>query len=137
MGTSVTVTDFFAMQAGFQIKGGNPRLTVGSSVDFNPMTLLVNYTLDLTTQLTAINRLSVQARFRLGDMGRAERAAKVDQLYVAGLESYARGEVERAVSYWTEALDLDPSFDPARDALRAARAALNLRQEVQNIQRLE
>ena len=130
VGTLVTVTDFFAMQGGLQIKGGNPRLSVGSSIDFNPMTILVNYTLDLTTQFSSLNRLSIQARFRLGDMGRAAKAAKVDTLYVAGLESYARGDVERAISYWTEVLVLDPSFDPARDALRAAKDFQELHQDV-------
>jgi hypothetical protein len=130
VGTLVTVTDFFAMQGGLQIKGGNPRLSVGSSIDFNPMTILVNYTLDLTTQFSSLNRLSIQARFRLGDMGRAAKAAKVDALYVAGLESYARGDVERAISYWTEVLVLDPSFDPARDALRAAKDFQGLHQDV-------
>jgi len=137
VGTLVTVTDFLSMQGGFQLKGGNPRLSVGTSIDFNPMTLLINYTLDLTTQLTALNRLSIQARFRLGDMGRAAKAAKVDELYLAGLEAYARGDVERSVSYWTEVLVLDPSFDPARDALRAARASLNLHKEVKDLQRIE
>ena len=137
LGTMVTVTDFLTMQGGLQIKGGNPRLSLGTAVDFSPMTLMVNYTLDLTTQFSSLNRLSIQVRFRLGDMGRAAKAAKVDELYVAGLEAYARGEVERAVSYWTEVLVLDFSFDPARDALRAARASLGLRKEVTDLQRLE
>lgn len=137
IGTQITVTDFLSMQAGLQVKGSNPRLTVGTSIDFSPMTLFVNYTLDLTTQLASLNHLSLQARFRLGDMGRAAKAAKVDELYVAGLESYARGDVERAISYWTEVLVLDPSFDPARDALRAADASLKLREDVKNIRRLE
>lgn len=137
VGTQFVLTDFLSMQAGLQVKGANPRLSVGTAVDFNPLTLFVNYTLDLTTQLTSLNHLSVQARFRLGDMGRAAKAAKVDELYAAGLEAYARGEIERAVSYWTEVLALDSSFDPARDALRAAQSTLQLRQDVLDIRRLD
>ena len=132
VGSQLVVTDFLSMQAGLQVKGGNPRLTVGTAVDFNPLTLFVNYTLDLTTQLTSLNHLSVQARFRLGDMGRAAKAVKVDELYAAGLEAYARGEAERAVTYWTEVLVLDPSFDPARDALRAAQSFLKLKENVRD-----
>ncbi len=137
VGTQFVLTDFLSMQAGLQVKGSNPRLSVGTAVDFNPLTLFVNYTLDLTTQLTSLNHLSVQARFRLGDMGRAAKAAKVDELYAAGLEAYARGEIERAVSYWTEVLALDSSFDPARDALRAAQSTLQLKQDVLDIRRLD
>ncbi len=137
VGTMVTITDFLSMQGGLQIKGGNPRLSVGTSIDFNPMSIIVNYTLDLTTQFSSLNHLSIQARFRLGDMGRAAKAAKVDELYVAGLESYARGDVARAISFWTEVLELDSSFDPARDALRSARASLDLREGMRDIQMLD
>ncbi|HRZ91189.1 MAG TPA: UPF0164 family protein, partial [Spirochaetia bacterium] len=133
LGTQFVLTDFLSMQAGLQIKGSNPRLTVGTAVDFNPLTLFVNYTLDLTTQLTSLNHLSIQARFRLGDMGRAAKSAKVDELYTAGLEAYTRGDIERAIVFWTEAISLDPSFDPARDALRAARASLDIREGMRNI----
>ncbi len=137
VGTQFVLTDFLSMQAGLQVKGSNPRLSVGTAVDFNPLTLFVNYTLDLTTQLTSLNHLSIQARFRLGDMGRAAKSAKVDELYAAGLEAYARGDIERAINYWTEVLSLDSSFDPARDALRAAQSSLQLRQEVLDIRRLD
>ncbi len=133
VGTQFVLTDFLSMQAGLQVKGANPRLTVGTAVDFNPMTLFVNYTLDLTTQLTSLNHLTVQARFRLGDMGRAAKSAKVDELYTAGLEAYTRGDIERAIVYWTEALVLDPSFDPARDAVRAAKASLDIREGMKSI----
>ncbi|HSV57032.1 MAG TPA: hypothetical protein VLH39_08015, partial [Magnetospirillaceae bacterium] len=89
--------------------------------------------LDLTTQITALNRISVQARFRLGDMGRAAKAAKVDELYTAGVEAYARGNVEHAVSLWKEVIALDPSFDPAREAIRTAQAFIQLRDDVRDI----
>jgi hypothetical protein len=75
------------------------------------MTLLVNYYLDLTTQLTAINRLSVQARFVWGTWAGRNGPPRWISC-TGGLGILRPGEVERAVSYWTEALDLDPSFDP-------------------------
>ncbi len=137
VGMNFIFTDFFSIHSGLQVKGANPRLTVGTAIDFNPMTLFVNYTLDLTTQLSSLNHLSIQARFRLGDMGRAERANKVDELYVLGLERYTRGDIERAIIFWSEALALDPGFDPVRDALRIAKNSLEMREEMKGLLNLE
>jgi tetratricopeptide (TPR) repeat protein len=101
------------------------------------MTLDVNYTLDLTTQFTALNRISIVARFDLGDMGRASRAATVDSLYIGGLEAYAANDLEKAIELWTKALDIDPFFDPAREARTNAVASLELQQRILDLQRLE
>jgi hypothetical protein len=119
------------------LKGGNPRLSAGASVDFFPLTLDVNYTLDLTTQFTPLNRMSISARFDMGDMGRAERAREVDDLYIMGLDAYASGDLETAVRLWTRALELNPRFDPVRESLDTATAAIDLQQRMLELQRLE
>ncbi|MDP3179266.1 MAG: UPF0164 family protein, partial [Spirochaetaceae bacterium] len=135
-GALVEMTDFFKFQAGLLVKGGNPRISVGSSFDIEHLRVSVNYTLDLTTQFTPLNRISIQASFGLGDLGRAELAKRVDTLYLSGLEAYSRGELDESISYWSEAIRLDPTFDPARESLRAAMASKSLKQtmgELQNI----
>ncbi|HTX73209.1 MAG TPA: UPF0164 family protein [Rectinemataceae bacterium] len=132
-GFLIDVTSFFRMQGGLLIKGGNPRLTVGSSVDFELMRVAVNYTLDLTTQLTPLNRISIQASFLLGDLGRADLAKKVDTLYLNGLEAYANGDNAKAEEFWKEALTLDPTFDPAKESLHAALSAEQLKQTMDEL----
>lgn len=136
-GALVQLTDFFTLQGGLLIKGGNPRISIGSSFDVDLAKITVNYTLDLTTQLTPLNRISIQAAFNLGDLGRADIAKKVDNLYLSGLDAYARGEVDSAISAWEEALKLDPSFDPARESRDAAQAAKGLKQTMSELQKIK
>ncbi|MBN2874430.1 MAG: UPF0164 family protein [Spirochaetales bacterium] len=136
-GYRMTVTDFWKLQAGLLVKGGNPRLSVGAAIDFSPLTLDINYTLDLTTQFTALNRMSIEARFDMGDMGRSSRAARAEELYLRGLDAYAAGDLELAISLWDESLQLNPFFDPARENRDTARTSLELRQRMLELQRLE
>ncbi len=137
VGFSTTITNFWSLRAGLLVKGANPRISAGASISLFPMTLDVNYTLDLTTQFTPLNRISITARFDMGDMGRASRAAMVDSLYIGGLEAYASGDLEKAVELWTKALDMDPYFDPAREARTNAVASLELQQRIRELQRLD
>jgi opacity protein-like surface antigen len=136
-GALLEVTDFFKVQGGLLIKGGNPRFSIGSSFDVELVRLTVNYTLDLTTQIAPLNRISIQAAFSLGDLGRADLAKKVDTLYLNGLEADARGDIAAAISYWTEALKLDPTFDPARESLKTAQGTVDLQKTMESLQRLE
>lgn len=136
-GALLEVTDFFKVQGGLLIKGGNPRFSIGSSFDVELVRLTVNYTLDLTTQIAPLNRISIQAAFSLGDLGRADLAKKVDSLYLNGLEADARGDIAAAISYWTEALKLDPTFDPARESLKTAQGTVDLQKTMESLQRLE
>jgi len=137
VGYRMVVTDFWDLQAGFLIKGDNPRISVGAAIDFSPLTLEVNYTLDLTTQFSPLNRMSIEARFDMGDMGRTARAARAEELYLQGLDAYAAGDLPLAISYWNESLRLNPNFDPARENRDTAQEALNLRQRMLELQRLE
>jgi hypothetical protein len=136
-GYLVQMTDFFDFHGGVLIKGGNPRITIGSSFDINPAHITVNYTLDLTTQLTPLNRVSVQAAFSLGDGGRGDIAKKVDSLYLKGLDVYSRGDIDEAIGLWEEALALDPFFDPARESRDAALASKGLKQTMIELQQIK
>ncbi len=133
VGFSLAMTDAFGFQGGLLIKGGNPRLSLGSTFSLDLLRVTVNYTLDLTTQFTPLNRISIQAAFTLGDLGRADLARKVDKLYLDGLSDYGKGNLDAAIGLWSEALRLDPSFDPARDSLRAAEDAKKLKADMDAI----
>ncbi|HAW86482.1 MAG TPA: hypothetical protein DCX65_09410 [Spirochaetaceae bacterium] len=130
-GYSMQLTDFWDLQAGLLFKGG-PRFTLGSSIAVNPLVLVVNYTLDLTTLPAPLNRLSLELRFDMGDSGRRDIMQQVDNLYILGLEAYASGDIEQAIAFWQEALDLNPYFDPAREGIDMANATLDLQRRVQD-----
>ncbi len=136
-GTLVSITDFFQVHTGLLIEGGNPRFSIGSTFDLELAKITVNYTLDLTTQVTPLNRISIQAAFSLGDLGRADIAKKVDTLYLSGLDDYARGDIDAAIALWDQALALDPAFDPARESRDAALASKGLKQTMTELQKIK
>jgi opacity protein-like surface antigen len=136
-GALLQVSDFFKIHGGLLIQGGNPRITIGSTFDVQLARITVNYTLDLTTQFTPLNRVSVQAAFSLGDLGRADIAKKVDTLYLNGLDAYARGEIDAAIALWDEALRIDPTFDPAKESRDAALTSKGLQQTMIELQNLK
>ncbi len=131
-GISLVLTDFLSLQSGFQIKGDNPRFSLGSTIDLSKVSFVVNYNLDLSGRLNPLDKFSVEAKLNLGDRGRLALRNRVDELYLNGMEEYARGELERAVSFWQQALELDPQFTPARQNLETALKALELQKEMQD-----
>jgi len=137
LGFSATVTKFLSMQTGLMVKTGNFRFSIGSAVLMDTLSLDINYTLDLLTQLQPLNRISVAARFDFGDLGRADRADKVESLYLTGLEAYAQGELEEALKNWDAALKLDGSFDPAREGRAAILGLHALETRIGEIQQIE
>lgn len=136
-GTDVVFTNFFSMQAGFKLRGGNPKISLGSILNLKKVRFVVNYTLDLTTSSNSVDHFSIQAQLKLGDRGRAELQAKIDEYYTAGLEAYAEGRLQESVDYWNKVLELDPDFQPAREMRKTALKAISLQKEMEAIQRIE
>lgn len=136
-GFSARISEFLSMRCGLMAKTGSVRISLGSAVSLQGMDLDFNYTLDLLTQLQPLNRVSIAARFDFGDRGRAEKASKVEELYISGLEAYAQGNIEQALNDWEAALKLDPNFDPAEEGRDAILGALYLEDRIDEIQRIE
>ncbi len=137
VGSSVAVTNFFSVQTGLLVKGGNPRISLGSVVTTDTLTFVVNYTLDMTTQFTNLDRVSVAVKLNLGDEGRREKELRVEEYYLAGIEFFAQGDISRAIEYCEKALELDPHFDPARETLATARRSMELQTQMEAQQRIE
>jgi len=137
VGMDLTITDFFAVQGGFYYRGSNPRISLGSTVDFTDISLAINYTLDMTTQVEAPDRFSLEAKLLLGDEGRYVLQKRVEELYLAGLEAYAKGNLRTAIRYWEATLQLDSTFQPAREILQTAEEALELQEEMRELNRVE
>jgi tetratricopeptide (TPR) repeat protein len=135
-GLSAQITGFLSMRGGLLAKQGNVRIVVGSAVDLQKLSLDLNYTLDLLTQLTPLNRISLGVRFNLGDQGRADREAEAEALYIQGLGSYARGELDQAQQYWEEALRVDPRFEPAAEGISLIIRSRDLMDRIDEMQSL-
>lgn len=119
-GASLDITNFFSVLAGFQIKGGNPRFSLGGEFEFAKMRINANYTLDLTSSIAPVNRISVSAKILMGDKGRKEKQDKVYDLYNEGIYYFALKDYETARQKWQEALKIDKYFDPAKTGIRIA-----------------
>ncbi len=140
-GLNVVITDFFSMQGGFRVRGANPRLSVGSTVDVGKVSFVVNFTLDLATQLNlnsgSLDRFSIMAKINLGDSGRLALRSQVESLYFQGLEAYAQGNLKEAIAFWSEALLIDPSFQPAAESIKTAQRAIELQHKMESLQKVE
>ena len=136
-GMDLAVTEFFAVQSGFYYRGSDPRISLGSTVDFNDISIAVNYTLDMATRVETPDRFSVEAKLILGDEGRYAMQMRVEELYLAGLEAYAKGNLRTAIRYWESTLNLDPTFQPAREILQTAQEALELQDEMRELSKVE
>lgn len=136
-GVAVEFAKFFTFLGGFQLKGANPRISIGGEMNVNDLQFNVNYTLDMTTQAALFNRISLAAKLNLGDRGRLERQKKVESLYISGLKMYASGDLESAISVWNETLQLDKRFDPAIEGIETATVTLELQQKIRDLQQLE
>lgn len=136
-GIEGVITDFFSMQAGFLLKGGNPKISFGAELEWKKMTFNLAYSLDFTSSLNPINKVSLSAKINFGDEGRANLQQQVDILYSKGLDEYVNGDFTEAIATWNEALALYPRFDPAIDGIFAAQQSLSLRTTILDVQNLD
>jgi hypothetical protein len=132
-GFDLSVTPFFNLQGGFGWDGGNPRFSIGTTIDLQDISLQVNYTLDLATRVDQVDRFSLNASFDLGDWGRAERQQRAEDLYAEGLQAYSIGELDRAISLWESVKEINGRFTPAIDALEIAREQKRLQEEIRDL----
>lgn len=133
-GLNVAVTDFFSIQSGFQYRGANPRFSLGGTVDLERVSFVANYTLDLSTISDTPDRFSLEAKINLGDEGRLALRNRMDEYYITGIEEFAAGNLEKAISYFEKALTLDPNFEPAREYLEEVSRQLKNRDELRELQ---
>ena len=128
-GFDVSVTPFLSLQGGFRVKE-NPQVSLGGTLGLEKVTFTANYNLDLSGSVNPVDKFSIEAKLNLGDGGRASQRRQVDELYANGLEAFAKGEFERAISEWQAALDIDPEFRPALDSIGTARKRLELQKQM-------
>jgi tetratricopeptide (TPR) repeat protein len=132
VGTNVNVTSFLSIQSGILLKADNPRLALGTTLEFGTMSIVVNYNLDLSGELNPVDKFSVQAQFDLGDFGRKATQDQADELYRTGVKEYAQGHYEKAIECWKQVLALDPKYTPARESIDMVQQAIDLQREMES-----
>lgn len=137
IGMDLVFTDFLAVQGGLNLKRGRPRATAGITMAFERLTLSASYSLDLMTTLAAFDRINLEVRLNLGDLGRRDRQERARELYLRGLEEIAKGNLVLAIEHLEESVELNPSFEPARESLELARQAKELQRLMEETQTLE
>lgn len=115
------------------MKADNPRISVGAALTLGTLALNMNYNLDLSGSLNPVDKFSVQAKFDLGDSGRAARAQEAESLFLQGVEEFANGNYERALALWQETLKLDPKYVPAADYIRTVQQTIVLQEQTQTV----
>ena len=135
-GTSVQCTNFLSVQAGFLISGANPRISAGTEFLVRDFLISANYTFDMTSSVSPVNRISICAKLALGDGGRGSLQKEIDSYYLEGLKLYSEGRLDDAIEMWNACLELDPGFDPAISARKAANRAKEQRETLKRIQSL-
>lgn len=128
-----SITKYFNLLTGFGIKGGNPRFTLGGEVNISDVQISANYTLDLSSQVTNISRISVGVKFLLGQDKRDEKLSTVKKLYVQALKEYNNENYEKAIELWKEILTIDKRYDPAIEGIARAEQQLQLLEEIKKI----
>jgi len=136
-GVEVNATNFLAFMAGFRLKGGNPRISLGSEFKIKKFIFDINYTFDLTSSTNPVNHFSLSARVNLGDHGRKARQDRCDDLYTKGLDEYSKGNYQDAVEFWKAALKEDKRFTPARRWIQTVESSDRLYKRVLDIQSLD
>jgi len=131
VGTTVAMTSFLSVQGGVLMKADNPRVSIGAALALGSLALDMNYNLDLSGSLNPLDKFSVQAKFDLGDQGRAARELQAEALYLQGVEEFAKANYAGAIALWEEVLKLDPKYTPAADNMRTAKQTLALQEQMQ------
>jgi hypothetical protein len=136
-GVSLTATNFLSMRAGLLMKAGNIRAVIGSAVNLQYISLDVNYTLDLLTQIQPLNRVALGVRFDLGDSGRKSKSDLVDEYYLAGLDAYSNSRDAEARILFEKVLEINPHFEPAIEALKSLDSYEQLNERINDMRRLQ
>lgn len=131
------ITKYFNLLSGFGVKGGNPSFTLAGEVNFASVQLNACYTLDLTTQTTALNHIILGIKIIFGDRGRGAFQDKIESMYMEGLHLYQEKKYEEAIAVWEEVLKLNKHFEPAKRSIKSAKNMKLLQDELLKLDQFE
>ena len=134
-GLHVNFTNFFSMHTGFRLKE-NPFLSIGCNLDFPDLSLVANYNLDLSGSVNPLDKMSIEAKIKLGYREYENKQKQVDELFAKGIESYAKGNFAEAIRNWEMALSLDPKYTLAEEYIKTTRDYLDLQVQMEEKQKI-
>lgn len=137
LGFMFNITKYFNLLSGFSIRGGNPRFTLGGEVNFSNVQINANYTLDLTSQTTALNHIILGFKIFLGDRGRGKIEDKLETMYIEGLRLYKEKKYKEAIRIWEEVLRINRYFEPAKSGIKSAKNMQTLQTELLKLEQFE
>jgi hypothetical protein len=135
-GLNVDFVKFVSLQTGFVLKE-NPRISLGASINLNEVNIVANYNLDLSGSVNPADKFSVEAKIKLNYKERLSLQQKIDDLFGKGLESYGKGEFEKALAFWEATLELDPKHKLAREYIETTKKFIELQSEMEGKQLLQ
>lgn len=136
-GMMFSIGKYFNILSGLAVKGGNPSFTFGGELNFSKIQINANYTLDLSTQSTALNHIILGMKIILGDRGRAAREEKIERMYIEGLRLYEQKKYDEAIKVWEEVLKLNSYFEPAKIGIKNAKNMHLLQMELLKLEHFE
>ncbi|HBD95830.1 MAG TPA: hypothetical protein DDY71_05815 [Spirochaetia bacterium] len=108
-GVEVHVTDYFSFLGGVSIKS-SPSASIGINLEFDQFRLTAVYNPDLVD----LAQFSISGSIKFGDMGRAKRQKKIDDLYTNVLVLINESMYSEAELILNEILSMSPNYTPAK-----------------------
>jgi len=129
-GVNAEIAEFLSAHTGILIKTGKPRFAIGADIILKDFSIQTNYTFDLASRPELFDRMSIAIKLNM-DMAK-QLLLRDDALapYLKGLTAYSEGNLPLAISYFENAISLDPSFTPAVEMLATARASWRIEEEL-------
>lgn len=134
-GMNINFTNFLSMQAGIRIKE-NPMVSWGCTLEFDGKSITANYNLDLSGSLNPLDKFSVEVKIKLGYKERMLFIKQRNELFARGIDAYARGDYNEAISIWEQLLQFDPKFTVVQKYIKTARAYLKSQTLLEEKQKL-
>lgn len=129
-GLNADIIKSVSAHTGVFIKTGKPRFTVGTDITLRDFTIQTNYTLDLASRPELFDRMSIAIKLNMDTVKQLLQRDDAQALYLEGLDAYSKGDLILAISYFENAISLDPSFTPAVEMLATARASQQIEEEL-------
>jgi len=129
-GLNADIIKSVSAHTGVFVKTGKPRFTVGTDITLKDFTIQTNYTLDLASRPELFDRMSIAIKLNMDTVKQLLQRDDAQALYLEGLDAYSKGDLILAISYFENAISLDPSFTPAVEMLATARASQQIEEEL-------